>query len=240
MDRDTIWRLNELNKQFYEEIAPDFHETRGEAWPGWPQLLPYLHKHEGILRVLDVGCGNGRFGAFLAENLPNPIDYHGIDNNAQLLDFARHLLADKVNSLSLTQQDIIEGLHISDHYDLVAIFGVIHHVPGYQNRQDLMTQFASYVAPGGWLVFAAWRFYEYDRFRKRIISWDAGWNIEKHDYLLDWQRGTTATRYAHYVDDDEHQGLIDATGLQKIITYRADGNTGDLNRYSILKNHHEP
>ncbi|MCI0713056.1 MAG: class I SAM-dependent methyltransferase [Chloroflexi bacterium] len=235
MDRDTIRRLNDLNKRFYETVASDFHETRGAAWPGWLQLLPHIQKYEGSIRVLDVGCGNGRFGAFLTENLPNPIDYHGIDNNAQLLDFARHLLADKVNNLTLTQQDIVERLHVSGQYDLVVLFGVIHHIPGYQNRQHLMAQLTDHIASGGWLVFAVWRFYEYQRFRKRIISWDADWSVERHDYLLDWQRDTTATRYAHYVDDDEHQALIGATGLQEIITYRADGNTGDLNQYSVLK-----
>jgi tRNA (uracil-5-)-methyltransferase TRM9 len=236
MDRDTIRRLNDLNKQFYETIAPDFHETRRESWPGWVQLLAHIQDHVGTLHVLDVGCGNGRFGAFLAEHFPNPIDYHGIDNNPQLLAFARQLLAEKVQSMMLTEQDIVEELKITGKYDLVVLFGVIHHMPGYQNRQELMSQLASYVAPGGLLVFAAWRFYEYERFRKRIIPWSDDWNVERHDYLYDWQRGTTAVRYAHYVNDDEHLELIEATGLQEINTYRADGKSGDLNQYSILKN----
>lgn len=192
------------------------------------------------MRVLDVGCGNGRFGTFLAENLSNPIDYHGIDNNAHLLTYAQQLLAGKVNSLTLTEQDIVEQLQVTGQYHLVTLFGVIHHVPGYQNRRDLMARLASYVAPGGWLVFAAWRFYEYERFRKRIIPWGEDWNVERHDYLYDWQRGTIAIRYAHYVDDDEHQELIQATGLQEILTYRADGKTEDLNQYSILESHIEP
>lgn len=240
MDRDTVRRLNALNRQFYKKIAPDFHETRGAPWPGWVRLLPTIQDHKSTLRVLDVGCGNGRFGAFLAESLAIPVDYHGLDNNPQLLEYARNLLAGKVNTLTLTEQDIVEKLDVAREYDLVVLFGIIHHVPGYQNRQDLLAKLAGRVAPGGWLVFAAWRFYEHERFRRRIIPWDDDWNVEKHDYLYDWQRGTSATRYVHYVDDDEHEQLIEATGLQEVLTYRADGKTGDLNQYSALKNPIEP
>ena len=59
--------------------------------------------------------------------------------------------------------------------------------------------------------------------------------VEPHDYLLDWRRGEHALRYCHYVDDAEHAALIAATGLTEITTYRADGRTNDMNRYSALE-----
>jgi hypothetical protein len=92
------------------------------------------------------------------------------------------------------------------------------------------------VAPRGILAFACWRFYEYPRFRERIIPWPADIQVENHDYLLDWRQGETALRYCHYVDDEEQAALVSATGLAEVASYRADGQTGDANRYSILEN----
>jgi len=232
MKQATIQHLNQINRQFYETTATNFDQTRGQAWAGWQALLPYL---KTPLRVLDVGCGNGRFAAFLAQKLDGPIIYHGIDNNAQLLEMAGAALH-KLPKLTftLTQQDIIEGGFDKATYDLVALFGVIHHVPGASHRRNFMVRLAQQVAAGGLLCFAAWRFYEYARFRERFVDWPDNVEVEAHDYLLDWRRGERALRYCHYVDDSEHAALIAASGLKEVTTYRADGADNAMNRYSLL------
>ena len=46
------------------------------------------------MRVLDLGCGNGRFAEFLAQNLDQniKIEYVGIDSSGELLELAqKHL-----------------------------------------------------------------------------------------------------------------------------------------------------
>ena len=86
--------------------------------------------------------------------------------------------------------------------------------------------------PGGCLALATWRFYERERFRKRIVPWPDDFAVERHDYLLDWRRGERALRYCHYIDDEEHAQLIEAAGLPVIDDYRADGG---LNRYTLLR-----
>ena len=99
----------------------------------------------------------------------------------------------------------------------------------------LLAAAADRVAPGGCLAFAAWRFYELERFRERIVPWPDGFEVETHDYLLDWRRGERALRYCHYIDDAEHDALIRASGLKVIADYRADGAGGRLNRYAVLR-----
>lgn len=255
MDAATIERLNQINRTFYQQIAEDFDQTRGTAWPGWERLLPYLHMP---LSVLDVGCGNGRFGAFLAEKLSaishqplaiseensvlssqsSILTYHGMDSSAALLQRAHETLAALPNiDFRLEERDIIENPPDTGSYDLVVLLGVLHHIPGQEQRQTFMRQLAARVKPGGLLVFAAWRFYEYERFRKRIVPWsdDLQKQVEHNDYLLDWRRGTVSLRYCHYTDDAEHDALVKATGLTEIATYRADGESGDANRYSVLQ-----
>ena len=234
MDEATIKRLNEINQEFYRVTAENFDATRQSAWAGWEPLLPHLPT-DAPLRVLDVGCGNGRFGVFLAQHLESTVTYSGCDSNPVLLARAEAALAATDVTASLEQRDVVEQPPDSGSFGLVALFGVLHHVPGYLQRQQFMQALAARVAPGGFLAFAAWRFYDFERFRARIVPWPDDVEVERHDYLLDWRQGATALRYCHYVDDAEHVALIDATGLATVLDYRADGRTGTLNRYTLLK-----
>jgi SAM-dependent methyltransferase len=232
MDAATIARLNAINREFYSITATEFDATRGQAWQGWQNLLPLLGDTSTTrtLSVLDVGCGNGRFGVFLRESGFN-IAYHGIDNSAALLDKARAALPDA----SFELRDIVEKPPDTGEYDLVGLFGVLHHVPDATDRQRLMRMLAQRVAAGGVLAFACWRFYEYERFRARIVPWGDDIAVEQHDYLLDWRRGEVALRYCHYVDDVEHAALVEATGLREVSSYRADGEDGQANKYSVVR-----
>ena len=163
MDAATIARLNQINRDFYRVTGDEFDQTRGESWPGWERLPPYLNTP---LSVLDVGCGNGRFGLFLQENLvgaqgltPLLITYHGLDSSARLLNHARAAL-EKLPAINWTleERDIVENPPDSGDYDLVVLFGVLHHIPGYTERQTFMRQLAERVKPGGSLALACWRF----------------------------------------------------------------------------------
>ncbi len=243
MDTETINRLNAINRAFYAAVADDFDQTRGTAWPGWQRLLPYLTIP---LSILDVGCGNARFALFLHDDLlsirrqsPSSnsiLTYTGLDSSPALLGHARAALTDKPDlTFTLEQRDIVDSPPDTGQYDLVVLLGVLHHIPGYAQRQTFMRQLATRVKTGGLLVFAAWRFYEYQRFRERIIPWPDDIQVEANDYLLDWRRGEYSLRYCHYTDDAEHDALVAATGLTEIETFRADGQGGTANRYSILQ-----
>lgn len=230
MDESTIRRLNAINQRFYETVATDFDATRQKPWLGWRQLVPYLRAG---MRVLDVGCGNGRFGMFVAENLQGAFSYMGLDSSAALLERAKLALAHvdaRLHVRDVVTEPLGDDLGC---FDLVALFGVLHHVPGAAQRLDLMRRLAQCVEPGGWLIFSEWRFYEDARLRERILPWDAEMQVEQGDYLLDWRRGTTALRYCHDVDDKEHERLVAATGLAVVAEFRADS----ANLYSVL---HKP
>jgi len=233
MDANTQERLNSINRDFYAAAATEFDQTRNSAWPGWLRLREHV---QAPLRVLDVGCGNGRFGLFLAETFPDAVDYHGLDNNPALLQFASGALANAdLASYTLDPFDLLHDTLPDAQYDLVVLFGVIHHVPGAQTRRDFLRRLAERVAKKGLLCFAAWCFYEYERFRERLVPWPDDLNVEKHDYLLDWRAGERVLRYCHYVDEAEHAELIAATGLEEVLTFREDGKGHAMNRYSVLR-----
>ena len=234
MDLETQRRLNQINREFYRKTAAEFDATRQSAWHGWERMLETVGLP--IDSVLDIGCGNGRFARFLSGRQAQSFAYIGIDNNADLLDAARRpLTTDPRVKLKLIKEDVVLDALPSLPAQLVVLFGLLHHVPGRLRRRRLLHSSASCVLPGGYLVLATWRFYEQERFRKRIVAWSDDIEVEKHDYLLDWRRGERALRYCHYVDDEEHAGLVEATGLTVLADYRADGADGSLNRYTVLQ-----
>ncbi len=241
MDDHTIRRLTAINRDFYRTVGEEFDRTRGAPWPGWLTLWAYLTlpAAPGVFSVLDAGCGNGRLGVFLAERLPPGVTlrYHGLDTDSALLERAAEALAGRVSALTLEQRDVLASPPDAGQYDLVALFGVLHHMPGCATRLRLLQALAGCVAPGGLLAFTCWRFYEYARFRARIVPWpdDLAGRVEVGDYLLDWRQGASALRYCHHVDDDEFAALIAATGLEVAAIYRADGRTGDANLYALLR-----
>ncbi len=234
MNRETQERLNAINRAFYQRAAADFDATRQRAWAGWTPLLDLLELP--ITSVFDIGCGNGRFALFLAQKQAANFAYFGLDSNAALLAAACQQLAARPQiQVELRAQDLILAGLPRQKAQLVVLFGLLHHVPGYAQRRKLLAAAADCVLPGGYLVFTAWRFYEEDRFRQRIRPWAGDIAVEKNDFLLDWRRGQRALRYCHYIDDAEQAQLITAAGLPVRADYRADGASGQLNRYTVLQ-----
>ncbi len=232
----TIQLLNQLNQQFYQTVANSFDETRARAWAGWEHLLPFLPARRP-LQVLDIGCGNGRFGVFLHQHISH-LFYMGMDSNSFLLARAAETLTEHGIPHQLQQADLLadytpEKLPL----EVVVAFGVMHHIPGFAQRQAFLQKMMGWVAEDGILAVAFWTFYENERLRERIVAWDdpqvpadyQNLPLERHDYLLDWRREAQALRYCHYVDEAEMTTLT--AGLQVVATYDADGS----NRYVILR-----
>ena len=65
MDESTRRTLEAINRRFYADRAHDFDSSRTRAWQGWSRALFGLPRSG--LRVLDLGCGNGRLLAHLVD-----------------------------------------------------------------------------------------------------------------------------------------------------------------------------
>jgi SAM-dependent methyltransferase len=252
MDEKTVRALNAINRSFYADAAREFSETRRDPWPGWTRLPPLIEQHlpDRALGVLDVGCGNGRFGAFLADALPlrrPALRYCGVDASEPLLAAVR-ARGLPVRAVETHLVDIVEtplaGPFAARRFSLIAVFGLLHHVPGEELRRGLLRSLAELLEPGGLLVFAIWRFEDFERFRARLRSWEefnAGARervdlaqLEPGDRLLPWGAGGRV-RYCHFIDADETRRLLAETPLGALASYEADGREGALNRYFVLR-----
>jgi len=249
MNRDTRRRLDELNDRFYRERAAAFGQTRDHPWPGWTRVLERLTSPAGgaPLRVLDVGCGNGRFGRFLAASAKAPVDYTGIDRSEPLLAEARDRLADApLASVRLALLDAVArpGDLPRGPFELIVLFGVLHHIPGHAARDALLADLAARLTEGGLLALTIWRFGDAERFERRRIDW-ADYNasadepidadqLEDGDHLLGFGDGGPP-RYCHHMSEAELVGLGAGFELERDDAYRADGKSGDLNQYLLLR-----
>ena len=252
MNSATRERLLALNRQFYATVAEPFHSTR-RSWPqGNVRLLPFLSAGDTSdrgLRVLDAGCGNGRFAAVL-DTLDTHVDYVGVDANPRLLELARKSAAELANvhatfveaDLSLLDWSSVLRCRSSgtdSGFDAVVCLSTLQHMPSAELRTQIVRSLADLLAPGGKLVVSVWQFLTSPRLASRRIEWStlgiANEDVEPGDALLPWKQDIYAVRYVHQIDLAELRALAKHAQLEICSTYSADGKEGNLNLYAIMK-----
>ena len=293
MKEETVAALNRINERFYSSLAEDFSTTRDGPWPGWLRLLRSLgpltesSSVDRQMRILDVGCGNGRLQRFLTSELASEmlssipsasllsaprtarvarpesdgllasaVDYTGIDSSARLLDEAARRAPSKARWLrvDLTDSEGIDDLS-GEHFDLIAVLAVMHHIPSFARRRGLVERIAPLLAEKGVLALSHWQFGRSERFAARAIPWkdhntqsgdaiDIA-DLEPGDRLLAWGPDTgrpaeRPRRYCHHVDPEEAARLVAELGLDLADTFHADGREGDLNLYQLFRNFRYP
>ena len=114
------------NRRMTEWDASEYHRRSAlQKWLAARSLTGI--DLSGSERVLDIGCGDGKITAEIAERLPSGSAV-GIDPSTAMIDFAReHFLADHAN-LSFAVGDATR-LSYRDAFDLVVSFNALHWVP---------------------------------------------------------------------------------------------------------------
>ena len=242
MDPTTQAALRRINRDFYSRHAADFDRTRHPGgWPGWQRVVEAAARlTHRPLRVLDLGCGNGRFALFLTRKPEllghTPFTYQGIDLSNELIDHARAATAG-LDHVRFRIGDIEECSLNELTYDLVTLFGVLHHLPGFDTRRRTLRRAASAAAPGGLLALTCWQFAADPGFERRRLDWTSEADVdpaevEPGDHLLRWGPAESqARRYCHHTDEPELDRLASGLQLAEVARYRSDGPGGRQNLY---------
>lgn len=234
MDEAVARRLVALNEAFYERFAGPFAASRAAPPPGFERLLAHLPAAPS--RVLDVGCGDGRFGRFLRARDP-AIDpttgYTGVDFSAPLL--AAGEAPGRLLRRDLSRPGALDGL---GSFDWVVCLSTLQHIPGRDRRARLLREMRDCLGLGGRLALANWQFLDSPRQRRKLRPWAevglSAADVEPGDYLLAWQRGGYGLRYVAHIDAAATRELAAEVGLRVVEQYRSDGRETDLNLYTIL------
>jgi ubiquinone/menaquinone biosynthesis C-methylase UbiE len=144
MDQSTAQAIMAKNQAEYTAMAAAFSRTRGNLPPDLLALGEYIIKGE---KVLDLGCGNGRFSELVA-----PEDYLGADACEALIKIAQGKYPDKIFFP-------VEALQLPfpDHsFDKIFCLAVIHHLPSEAYRRIFLGEIKRVLRPGGKLILTSW------------------------------------------------------------------------------------
>jgi len=231
MKQQTIKTINQLNKDFYQHLAREFDTSRQKPWPGMKLALKKVAlDFDGKPKVLDIGCGNGRFLISLKEVFEE-VCYTGVDNNEALLNLARKRYPDQEWQVKDVMVDDIGGK-----FDLMGVFGLMHHIPGKDLRIKKLKEWINCLEPEGKMIVTYWQ--EAD---KRSLSdqelKSRGVGItekEEGDFFLGWDK-SDRVRYCHCFTLDEVESLEEELELELKNSFKADGKSGHANLYRIYQ-----
>ncbi len=237
MDTLIANQLLAINRKFYSDFARAFSETRSSAQTRLDRIVAYIADD---VKVLDVGCGNGR----LAERIEKEgrrVSYVGVDASPELIALAAarqaklHRVVAEFLLGDITAPEWDRALSPAS-FDLAIALAVLHHIPGFDLRCQVLRNIRARLKPGGAFVMTNWHFERNERLRKKIVPWlSVGIDerdLEPGDALLTWERGGVGYRYCHLVTQSEVLRMAEQSGFQVVQQFYADA---DLNLYSVLQ-----
>lgn len=154
-------------QSFYNSEAKKYAETRKKFWHEEKAILDTitpLFENNDKVRVLEFGCGSGRFATLLNQNFPGKFDYVWIDLSDELLSYAS-----KENpNLTFFQWDITKLIKNfeQESFDLIVWTSSFQHIPTAKERSYLMKNFYRLLDYDGMLLMT-----------NRSLS---DWFIKKH------------------------------------------------------------
>jgi hypothetical protein len=119
----------------------------------------------------------------------------------------------------------------------IVAFGLLHHLPSKMLRKAFLKMCVDALAADGLLIVAAWQFTKLPNLMKR--STDPAEldispsDLEANDYILTWERGTSAHRYCHLTTGEEIAQITADLPITLVKDFYADGPTSDVNHYFV-------
>jgi len=190
MDKHFAQQLLNKVRDDYNTIAQDFSRTRQNPWPETEFLfVGNIQKND---RVLDLGCGNGRYMDFIKKNRGQ---YFGIDNSEELIKIAKQ----KYPQDNFQIGDALALPFENDFFDKIYSIAVLHHIPSKESRIKFLQEAKRVLNPNGLFIVTAWRFQSKEEVvlilkqtLKKIFGLSKlGWG----DFLEPW--GKKLDRYYH-------------------------------------------
>lgn len=162
----------------YDSFAQDFHQTRQNAWSEFDIILPYIKKFD---RVLDLGCGNGRFRNALGLQLISEGNYFGFDVSEEMLKFAR----EQWPRDHFFRGDFASKLPFgAENFDVIVSIAAFHHLLSKKDQCNFLAECFRVLKPGGIIFLTTWKlpdkYFWPNVLRGRFKNWIIPFGVEKH------------------------------------------------------------
>ncbi len=147
----------------YDSIASEFDQTRKVQWLEFHEFLEYVVND---VKILDIGCGNGRVYELLKEK---NIDYLGVDNSSGLIEKARS----NHPEAQFEMGDMVDLDLPNNNFDIIFSIASFHHIPGKKLRKKAVNEMHRVLKKDGILILTSWNLFQWKYFKcfiKSILS----------------------------------------------------------------------
>jgi len=215
--------LLEKTKQDYNKIAQEFSATRWRIWEETEFLFnDYVMPGD---KVLDLGCGNGRFFEFLRDK---DINYIGVDFSEKLIEFAK----EKYPKVKFQVADALNLPFPNNYFDKIYSIAVLQHIPSEEFRRQFLKEARRILKPNGFLILTVWK--PESKKNLNLFFKDTALKLtgkfERGDTFRPWGN-KDAERYFHYFSEKELVNLAEKTMFKIIkqgITTNERGNRKNI------------
>lgn len=200
-------------------ISEDFSSTRERIW----EEISFLFDIKKEEKVLDLGCGNGRYYQLLRY-----ADYTGIDNSEKLINIAKQ----KYPEANFKVEDALNLSFEDNTFDKIYSIAVLHRIPSKEFRLQFLKESRRVLKRGGRLIITVWSL-PIKRYKKKNIFLLFKYTFLKiigiskldfKDVLEPW--GNKAFKYYHWFSERELRRLVKKAGFK-------------INKSGVVKNSRE-
>ncbi len=211
MDREYAEYLLKKIKEDYDLVAENFSRTRAEPWEELKFLREYVTAGE---KILDLGCGNGRFYEVLKGSA---VGYFGVDNSKRLIEIAR----EKYPKVNFQTADALKLPFPNNYFDKVYSVAVLHHIPSEEFRLQFLREAKRVLKQEGLLILTVWDLWRRETAWKLFFKYTFLRIIRKSkfdfkDIFYPWKsraKKVLAQRYFHLFTKKELRQLTKKAGF---------------------------
>lgn len=197
----------------YEEISNEFDQTRQHSWSEFQSFLKYIKDGQ---KVLDLGCGNGRFYKFLEQN--RKINYLGIDNNKKFIEIAKNHFPKAKFKIG----DLLKLPIKNSSIETVTAIASLHHIPSRKLREKALKEMQRVLKKNGILILTVWNLFQ-AKYRKYIwhsrlrYIYSFG-KYDSRDTFIPWGK-SGVKRYYYAFKISELKKLLKENGFEIMEQY---------------------
>ncbi len=228
MDKKYAEFLLNKTREDYNLISEDFSRTRNFIPKEFEFLFDYAKKEE---KVLDLGCGSGRFYRILEEK---NTEYTGVDNSEKLITIAKNKYPEADFRVATAARMPFED----NHFDKIFSIAVLHHIPSKELRLKFLNEAKRVLKKDGLLILTVWKFWRKEeclRFIKySILKMIGKSKLDFNDVFEPW--GKKTERYYHWFSKKELEKLARESGFKiKEAGFTKNEKGNRQNIYAVLE-----
>ena len=226
MDLEFAKFILEKTKKDYNLIAEEFSATRREIWEELKFLFEDLKEGE---KVLDLGCGNGRWYKVFKEK---KVNYFGIDNSEELIEIAKENFPDA----KFLVGDALNLPFPDNFFDKVYSIALLHHIPSEDFRIKVLEEAKRVLKSGGILILTCWKIHQWREIfallKYTLLKLIGKSKLDFKDLFLPW--GKKMLRYYHFFTKRELENLLKKAGFEILESGVVKNKRGNRQNYYIV------